>query len=337
MLIEQNISLKAYNTFGIDVKTKLFARFSSVEELAELHSDERFQETRFILGGGSNVLLTQDFDGLVLKNEIIGKEILQEDDSHLIIKVGAGETWHDFVMYCVENNYAGVENMSLIPGSVGAAPMQNIGAYGVELKSVFVSLDAFHIESGEMHVYNNEACKFGYRESIFKNSHKGLYIITSVAFQLNKKPVFNTSYGAISQELKRMGVTDLSVKSISDAVINIRRSKLPDPKEIGNSGSFFKNPVISNELFEKVKQNHPQVASYPNGNMHTKIAAGWLIEQAGWKGKTIGNYGVHKNQALVLVNYGGATGSQIYDLSQEIIDSVNAKFGIELQREVNII
>ena len=336
-MIEQNISLKPYNTFGIEATAKWFARFSSIEELSELHADNRFLEQKLILGGGSNLLLTQNYNGLVLKNEICGHEIINENEEQITLKVGAGETWHNFVLFCVENNYGGIENLSLIPGSVGAAPMQNIGAYGVELKSVFVSLDAFHIKTGKIHSFSNEDCKFGYRESIFKNSHKGKYIITSVIFKLSKKPTFNTSYGAINDELKQMGITKLSVKAISDAVINIRRSKLPDPAEIGNSGSFFKNPVILNGVFEEIKRNHPQIASYPNGEHHTKIAAGWLIEQAGWKGKTIGNYGVHKNQALVLVNYGGATGKEIFDLSSQIIDSVKSKFGIELQREVNII
>lgn len=336
-MINQNISLKDYNTFGIEASAKHFARFSSIKQLAELFLDKRFQEPKLIIGGGSNLLLTKNFNGLVLKNEIIGKEVVLENDYEIILKVGAGEIWHNFVLFCVESNYGGIENMSLIPGSVGAAPMQNIGAYGVELKSVFVSLEAFHIETGKVHSFDKEKCKFGYRDSIFKNSHKDQYIITSVTFRLTKKPTFNTSYGAINQELERMGITELSVKSISDAVINIRRTKLPDPAKIGNSGSFFKNPVLTNKVFANIKQNHPEIASYPNGENHTKVAAGWLIEQAGWKGKTIGNYGVHKNQALVLVNYGGATGSEIYELSQKIIDSVKAKFGVELQREVNII
>ena len=246
-MIEQNISLKPYNTFGIEAKTKWFASFSSVNELKEIHSDKRFNQSKLILGGGSNLLLTKDFEGLVLKNEILGKTIVREDDNSVFIEVGGGIVWHDFVLFCVANNYGGVENMSLIPGSVGAAPMQNIGAYGVELKSVFVSLDAFHIETGKMRSFSNEDCKFGYRESIFKTSHKGQYIITSVTFKLNKNPSFNTSYGAINDELKQMGITELSVKAVSDAVINIRKSKLPDPAEIGNSGSFFKNPVIDAE------------------------------------------------------------------------------------------
>jgi UDP-N-acetylmuramate dehydrogenase len=337
MVIQKNISLKNLNTFGLEQKATSYSEIQIIDDLDKLYTEGYLAKKLLVIGGGSNILLTKDYDGLVLKNELKGIIILGEDDNSVTIEAGAGEVWHDFVLFCVKNNYGGVENMSLIPGSVGAAPMQNIGAYGAEIKSVFEKLNAFNLSTGKMESFSNAECKFGYRESIFKNTHKGKYIITSVVFKLNKNPNFNTSYGAIKGELERMGVKQLSIKAISDAVISIRKSKLPDPKEIGNSGSFFKNPVIPNSQFAKIKAKHPSIASYPDKEGHTKIAAGWLIEQAGWKGKTIDNYGVHKNQALVLVNYGGATGKQIFDLSQEIVDSVKTQFDIELHREVNII
>ena len=266
----------------------------------------------------------------------MGKEIVKETEKELLIKVGAGENWHQFVLYCVSKNWGGIENLSLIPGNVGASPMQNIGAYGVEIKDVFYSLEALNMETLQVEEFSNEECRFGYRESIFKNSHKGKYSILSVTFVLQKKPKFNTSYGAIETQLKKMNVLEPTVKSISDAVIAIRSSKLPDPKEIGNAGSFFKNPVVSREEFSNILSQFPQVAHYPQNDGTVKIAAGWLIDQLGWKGKTINNYGVHKNQALVLVNYGGGDGKDIYNLSSEIIKSVEETFGVLLEREVNI-
>ena len=337
MNIQENISLKPYNTFGIEASSKLFSDFNSVRELQEILDSPYKTEPRLVLGGGSNILLTQNFNGLTLRNNLKGIEVVKEDDSHVWVKSQGGENWHDFVLWCIDNNFAGIENMSLIPGSVGASPMQNIGAYGVEIKDVFEELEALNIETLKVEKFSHSDCNFGYRESVFKRVLKNKYIITSVTYILNKKPNFNTSYGAIETELENMKIQDLSIKAISDAVINIRSSKLPDPKEIGNSGSFFKNPVIDNKLFEQVKANHPEVANYPAGEGKTKLAAGWLIDQAGWKGKTINNYGVHKKQALVLVNYGGATGQEIYNLSTEIIESIKEKYGIELEREVNII
>ena len=337
MNIQENISLKPYNTFGIEASSKLFSDFNSVRELQEILDSPYKTEPRLVLGGGSNILLTQNFNGLTLRNNLKGIEVVKEDDSHVWVKSQGGENWHDFVLWCIDNNFAGIENMSLIPGSVGASPMQNIGAYGVEIKDVFEELEALNIGTLKVEKFSHSDCNFGYRESVFKRALKNKYIIISVTYKLNKKPVFNTSYGAIEAELERMNVQDLSIKAISNAVINIRSSKLPDPKEIGNSGSFFKNPVIDNNLFEQVKASHPNVANYPAGEGKTKLAAGWLIDQAGWKGKTINNYGVHKNQALVLVNYGGATGQEIYNLSTEIIESIKEKYGVELEREVNII
>ena len=282
------------------------------------------------------MLFTKNFDGIVLKNEINGIEIISENNAEVILKVGAGENWHDFVIYCVEKGWGGIENLSLIPGSVGASPMQNIGAYGVEIKDVFVELEAFNLETKKIEIFDNTTCKFGYRESIFKNSHKDKYIITSVTYKLSKNPVFNTSYGAIENQLNEMGISELSVKAISDAVIAIRSSKLPDPKEIGNAGSFFKNPIITKEKFEKLQAKFSNIANYPQADGTVKIAAGWLIDQLGWKGKTYDGYGVHKNQALVLVNYSKSNGKDIYDLSTNILNSVKEKYNIELEREVNI-
>ncbi len=334
--IQTNVDLKAFNTFGISAKAKKFATFSSLDELKGLLS-ERKEEELLVLGGGSNLLLTQDFDGLVLRNEIKGIETISESESDIVLKVGAGEVWHEFVLFCVNNNYAGIENLSLIPGSVGASPMQNIGAYGVEIKDTFEKLDAFHIENLELHSFSNSECEFGYRESVFKKGKKGQYIITHVYFRLSKIAKINSTYGAIETVLEAKGIKNPTIKEISDAVIEIRTSKLPDPKLIGNAGSFFKNPVVEKTLFEKIKINYADTPSYPINEKCVKIPAGWLIETAGWKGKSLGNYGVHKNQALVLVNYGGATGKEIWDLSSDIKKDVYSKFEIDLEREVNVI
>ncbi|MEN8928207.1 MAG: UDP-N-acetylmuramate dehydrogenase [Flavobacteriales bacterium] len=336
--VDNNISIKKYTTFGVPVLAKYFAQFANLQQLKELllHSEMK-SEKLLILGGGSNLLFTQNFDGLVLKNNIKGITVEKETREHIFVKSGAGENWHEFVLYCVNNNFAGVENLSLIPGNVGASPMQNIGAYGTEIKDVFHSLEAFEIETGKLITFDNEACKFGYRESIFKNSHKGKYIITSVTFKLTKKPIFNISYGAIESELEAMNIEKLSIEAISNAVINIRTRKLPNPSEIGNAGSFFKNPVISKAHFDALLQKYPAIAHYKLPANQFKIAAGWMIDQLGWKGKRIEDYGVHKNQALVLVNYGESSGKDIYDLSTEIIKSVEENFQISLEREVNII
>lgn len=337
--ILKNHSLLPFNTFGLEARTKYFTSFHSTNDLQELRlTPEYKKEKKLILGGGSNILLTQDQNAFALLNQIKGIAIEEEDAKSYVVSAGGGENWHDFVLHCIKNGYAGIENMSFIPGSVGASPMQNIGAYGTEIKDVFEWLDAFHLETGEIHRFYKNDCAFGYRESVFKNKYKGEYIITKVAYRLQKEPTINTSYGAINQELETMGISEPTIKNVSDAVIAIRQLKLPNPIEIGNSGSFFKNPIISNKLVEQLKANHPNIPIYPINKQQSKIAAGWLIDQAGWKGKTINNqYGVHKNQALVLVNYGGATGSQIYNLSSEIITSVKNKYGIELEREVNIL
>ncbi|MBI1837241.1 MAG: UDP-N-acetylmuramate dehydrogenase [Flavobacteriia bacterium] len=336
-MIQENISLKPFNTFGIEASTRYFGRFSSVEELNQILTSNKEKEL-LILGGGSNILLTKNFDGLTLINEIKGFEVTKNDGDSVIVKAGAGEVWHEFVLKCIENNFSGVENLSLIPGSVGASPMQNIGAYGVEIKDVFESVEAYHIPTGEIHTFSKEECEFGYRESVFKRKYKGQYVIISVSYKLSlSAPKVNTSYGAIESELKEMNISTPSIKDVSQAVINIRSSKLPNPKEIGNAGSFFKNPVISKELFDKLIIEFPTIPNYPAENKGKKIAAGWLIEQCGYKGKTLGHYGVHKLQALVLVNYNGATGSEIYNLSTAIIKDVEDKFGIILEREVNIL
>jgi UDP-N-acetylmuramate dehydrogenase len=338
MVIQENFSLKKFNTFGISASARYFTELSSIGEFQEMLSDRQFANNqKLILGGGSNILFTKNFDGIVLKNNLKGIEVIEETADHYLVKAGAGEVWHHFVMHCVENNYAGLENLSLIPGNVGASPMQNIGAYGVEIKDSFYKLEALHIKDNAIHTFTNSDCKFGYRESVFKHQYRNQYIITSVTYKLLKNPVFNTSYGAIEKELQEMGVKELSIQAISKAVCNIRSSKLPDPAKIGNAGSFFKNPEITKTKYTHLKQQFPELVSYdlPNGNV--KLAAGWLIEQCGWKGKTFGDAGVHKLQALVLVNYNNATGNEIYELSQRIMDSVKEKFDVNLEREVNII
>lgn len=334
-MIERNVQLKAFNTFGIPVLADGFATFKSVEELQQLLPHRKDFDDLLILGGGSNILFTKDVKALVLKNEIEGIEIVNETDDFVFVKAGAGVVWHQFVLYTVANNWGGIENLSLIPGSVGASPMQNIGAYGVEIKDVFDSLEAVEIKTGNLRSFNNSDCNFGYRESVFKRELKNQYVITSVTYRLNKKPVLQTSYGAINDELQTQGKAP-SVKNVSDAVIAIRNSKLPNPKDLGNAGSFFKNPVVSAEKANSLKAQYENIPNYPQADGTVKLAAGWLIEQSGWKGKQIGHCGVHAKQALVLVNYGGSTGSEIYDLSSKVLEDVNAKFGIQLEREVNI-
>lgn len=337
-MIQQNVQLKPYNTFGLEATARYFVEVSSVEELKKILQNTDYQHLpKLILGGGSNMLLTKDFEGLVIKINIGGIEKVSEDAEQVILKVGAGVVWHQFVMHCVEQNLGGVENLSLIPGTVGAAPMQNIGAYGVEIKEVFVELEALNLETFEIETFDLKTCRFGYRESIFKHEAKGKYIIVSVSFHLQKHPKFNVSYGAINDTLAEMGVTELSIKAISDAVIHIRQSKLPNPAEIGNAGSFFKNPEIAKTQFEALKEKFPNVPSYPVNETTVKVPAGWLIEQAGWKGQRFGNVGVHTKQALVLVNYGGGKGLEIKELSEKIQASVSEKFGINLHAEVNFI
>ncbi|PCJ23466.1 MAG: UDP-N-acetylenolpyruvoylglucosamine reductase [Flavobacteriales bacterium] len=335
MEIQENISLKPYNTFGLDVFTSKFVEVSNVEELQEILMNNN--DPLLILGGGSNILFTQNFNGLVIKNNITGITVLEESNKEIVLKVGAGEVWHHFVLYCIDNNYAGVENLSLIPGNVGAAPMQNIGAYGVEVKDLITQVEAFDMRDYSIKIFTSLECEFDYRSSVFKTSEKGNYIITSVIFRLNKEAKLNISYGAIEDELEAMKISSPSIKDVSNAVINIRSSKLPDPKKIGNSGSFFKNPIVPTLVKDKILAEYPETPNYPQLDGSFKIAAGWLIEKCGWKGKRINNYGVHENQALVLVNYGGAKGIDILRLSEEIIKSVKDMFGVDLEREVNII
>lgn len=338
-LIQQNVSLKKYNTFSIDVYAKYFLEVNTVYDIQNYLSEKKY-EPLLVLGGGSNILFTKNFDGTVLKNNIKEIQLIKEDAEHIYLKVGGGEVWHEFVLYCIKNNYAGVENLSLIPGTVGAAPIQNIGAYGVEQKDVFFSLEAIDLQENKLHTFTHADCRFGYRDSIFKHEAKNKFIITSVTFRLNKKPKFNVSYGAISEELEKIGVKDLSIAAISHAVCNIRKNKLPDPSIIGNAGSFFKNPTISHEKYFQLKKDFPNIVGFSADNKQQnsfKLSAGWLIEQCGWKGKSFGNYGVHKNHALVLVNYNNAKGSEIYELSEKILQSVKEKFGIVLEREVIII
>jgi UDP-N-acetylmuramate dehydrogenase len=337
MNIQENISLLPFNTFGIDKNARFFAIANSPEEVKQLLFKAKEMDLPiFILGGGSNILLTNDIEALVIKIEIKGFELTEEDEHDVLIKVGAGENWHDFVIHCIQNNYAGVENLSLIPGTVGASPMQNIGAYGVEIKEVFDRLEAIDRKTLEPRTFSSPECRFGYRESVFKNELKDRFIITHVVFRLSKSAHINDGYGAIRQILVEKGIQYPTIKDISEAVIEIRRSKLPDPAIIGNAGSFFKNPTVSVLSFEKIKSEFPNVPGFPNED-GIKIPAAWLIEQAGWKGKRFGNIGVHQFQPLVLVNYGGGDGNEIKDLSKKIQDSVQEKFDLFLQPEVNFI
>jgi len=336
MQLKQNISLQPYHTFRTAVFAKEFATFSTLEQLAAL-LDYAKQQPTLILGGGSNILFTKNFDGLVLKNELKGITLIKEDTDYYYVKAAAGEVWHQFVLYCIEKQYNGIENLSLIPGLVGASPIQNIGAYGVEIKDIFYALSAYHIKEKKIVNFTLQDCAFGYRESVFKGKYKNQFVITDVTFRLSKQPTFNISYGAIEQALQNMQITTLSAKAISDAVIHIRSSKLPNPHELPNAGSFFKNPVISNTQFEEIKKEHTTLTGYQEDNELIKISAAWLIEKCGWKGYRKNDVGCHSKQALVLVNYGNATGKEIVDFSEDIINDVNNKFNITLQREVNII
>ncbi len=342
MQVLENYALKNLNTFGIDETARYYAAFNDVFELESLVARHKqlaavAKQAPLILGGGSNILLTGTVNRFVLKNNILGIDIIKEDTNHVYVKAGAGENWHRFVLFCIENNLAGVENLSLIPGNVGASPMQNIGAYGVEIREVFDELEAFDLQNGKSYMFSVNDCEFGYRESVFKRKYKDRFVILNVTFRLNKKPSFKTSYGAITQELERMGVKQLSIRAISQAVINIRTSKLPDPAVIGNAGSFFKNPTVNKAVYTKLVSNHPGLVAYPVDDGNYKLAAGWLIEQAGWKGYRKGDAGCHAQQALVLVNHGRATGSEVYALSEEILQSVKKKFGVTLEREVNVV
>ncbi|SHG08547.1 UDP-N-acetylmuramate dehydrogenase [Flavobacterium micromati] len=337
MEIQYQYSLKNLNTFGIEAKAKQFIAVHSIEEL-QLVLDQNKTQKKFILGGGSNMLLTKDIDALVIHIDLKGIKIIDEDENYVWVESQAGENWHEFVLYTIDHNFGGLENMSLIPGNVGTTPVQNIGAYGTEIKDTFVSCQAVAIDSQETKTFTKEECSFGYRESIFKNEVKDHYIITSVVFKLTKKDhKINTSYGDIIAELAKNKITKPSLKDVSDAVIAIRKSKLPDPKELGNSGSFFKNPILLKSEFEKIHKQFPEMKYYDISETEVKVPAGWLIEQAGFKGKRFGDAGIHKNQALVLVNYGNATGQEILEISRNIQDTIFKKFGIYIEAEVNVI
>jgi UDP-N-acetylmuramate dehydrogenase len=335
MNIIQNQSLKNYNTFGIDTNAQQFVSVNSISELKDILSNNK---EIFILGGGSNMLLTQDISKLVVHINLKGREIVEENDDFVIVKAQAGENWHEFVLWCIDQNFGGIENLSLIPGNVGTTPIQNIGAYGVEIKDTMFSCEALNKKTLAIETFTNAQSKFEYRESVFKNELKDQYIITSVSFKLSKRNHnVSTTYGAIETELVQQNIKNPTLKDVSNAVIAIRQSKLPDPKELGNSGSFFKNPIVSNEIYEKAKALHPEMPHYVVSETHVKVPAGWLIEQAGFKGKRFGDAGVHKNQALVLVNYGTATGAEIVALSKNIQQTILEQFGIAIEAEVNII
>lgn len=336
MQVQQHISLQPYNTFGIDVTAEYFLELTDSNLIPQIADSNDLPAEKHILGGGSNVLLTKDVPGLTIHNCLKGITVVKEDDAHVWLQAASGEVWHELVMYAIKKGWAGIENLALIPGTVGAAPMQNIGAYGVEVKEVIESVTAWHWEEKQYVTYTKEQCRFGYRDSIFKQELKNKVFITSVQFKLNKHPVLNTSYGAIGQELEKMGVTTPTIKAIADAVIAIRSSKLPDPKQIGNAGSFFKNPTIGVEQFEGLQTDFPAIPSYPVNDSMVKVPAGWLIEQCGLKGHTDGKTGVHAKQALVLVNYGGAQGNDIWALSETVVQAVYTKFGILLEREVQV-
>ncbi len=337
MEILENFSLKNHNTFGIDVKARKFVAVHSVEELQDVLESNRGEQI-FILGGGSNMLLTRDVDALVVHVDLRGKKILEQDQAHAVVEAMAGENWHEFVLYAISNGFGGLENMSLIPGNVGTTPIQNIGAYGAEIKDTMLWCEALDMRTLEIRRFSNAECRFGYRDSIFKNEAKGRYVITAVAFRLTTADHrINTGYGDITRMLAERQIENPTIKDVSDAVIAIRQSKLPDPKELGNSGSFFKNPVIPESLYHKASARYPEMPHYPAGDGLVKVPAGWLIEQAGFKGKRFGNAGMHRNQALVLVNYGGASGSELLAVAQDVQATVREKFGIEIEAEVNIV
>jgi len=335
--IFENVSLRNLNTFGIESRARRFTRPKTKDELiAMLQQNPAAGLEKRVLGGGSNILITGDVDALVIRYDDVSMDVVRETDEHVWLRVGGGHNWHDLVVRCIETGLAGIENLSLIPGNVGAAPIQNIGAYGVELAEVFDSLEAVELSGGEVHAFSSEECGFGYRDSIFKNREKGRYLITDVVLRLNRKPDFRLDYGDIRSTLDAMGVEKLTIGAVSEAVCRIRRSKLPDPARLGNAGSFFKNPVITEKEFEKLRGKYPVMPGYPSGAGKVKIPAGWLIEKAGWKGRRIGETGTHEKQALVIVNYGMATGQEILDYSAGIAAEVESKFGITLTPEVNI-
>lgn len=329
-------SLKPFNTFGINAQAAHFEAFASEAELAALLP--RAAQPLMILGGGSNVLFTRDWPGTVLHNRILGKAVLRQDGPHVHVRVGGGENWHDTVLWAVAQGFGGIENLSLIPGTVGAAPIQNIGAYGVELKDVFVQLEALDLQNGSTRVFTKADCQFGYRDSVFKREAKGRYAILHVVFNLHLPPhQVHVSYGDIQRELHKNGVTAPGIADVSRAVIAIRSSKLPDPAVLGNCGSFFKNPEIEQANWARLAAQHPEAPHFPTPEGRVKVPAGWLIEQCGWKGKRVGNTGAYEKQALVLVNYGGTTGAEVKALAEAIVDAVWARFGVRLEAEVNMI
>ncbi len=337
MEIIPNFSLKKYNTFGIEAKAKQFVAVHSVHDLETILQENKAQQ-KFILGGGSNMLLTKDVDALVIHIDLKGKRIIEENEEFVWVESQAGESWHEFVLWTIDQNFGGLENMSLIPGNVGTTPVQNIGAYGTEIKDTFISCEAMEIENQKIKTFTKDECHFGYRESVFKNEVKNQYIITAVVFKLTKtNHKINTSYGDISAELAKNNISNPTLKDVSNAVINIRKSKLPDPKELGNSGSFFKNPILLKSDFEKIHKQFPEMKYFDISETEVKVPAGWLIEQAGFKGKRFGDAGIHKNQALVLVNYNKATGQEILNVSRDIQETVFKMFGIHIEAEVNVI
>jgi UDP-N-acetylmuramate dehydrogenase len=338
MTIRENFSLKPYNTFGVEAAAKWFSKANSIQDVDSLLAHATNQKLQvLVLGGGSNMLLCRDFDGLVIKIAIPGIEHGQEDEEGVLLNVGSGVIWHELVMYCVANGYGGIENLSLIPGLCGAAPMQNIGAYGVEIKNVLTKVTAWDRQGAQLREFTNEECRFGYRESVFKNELRDRFVITGIQIRLTKQPRLNTSYGAIEQELERLHKSSPTIEDVSQAVINIRQSKLPNPAVIGNAGSFFKNPIVDEDQASKLAESYEGIPLYAANPGFKKLAAGWLIEKAGWKGLNRKTHGVHDKQALVLVNYGEANGTDIYGLSEEIMKDVFQKFGVQLEREVNIV
>ncbi|MBE0571275.1 MAG: UDP-N-acetylmuramate dehydrogenase [Ignavibacteriaceae bacterium] len=338
MLLNKNHSLKNWNTFGVDVKAKLFIEVFSEDELREILSDIKFKsERKFILGGGSNILFKKDFEGLLIKVSISGINVLEENDNSVLIEAGAGIIWNELVKFCVDGNYVGIENLTLIPGTVGAAPIQNIGAYGQEFADTFVSLNGLFVETGEQKTFIKDDCKFSYRSSIFKEELKNNFVVTSVRLRLSKNLKPNLTYKALSDYLAKNGIINPTIKEVSSAVAEIRKSKLPDPQKIGNAGSFFKNPVVSEDSFRKLKAEYSDIVSFPSESGQTKISAGWLIEKCGWKGKRVGDVGTSPDHALIICNFGNATGSEILEFAMRIKEEVANKFGIQLEEEVNIL
>jgi len=336
--IKEDFSLHSFNTFHIDSIARYFTEVNSIEQFRELVTSGKLDENSFlILGGGSNLLFTGNFKGLIVHLINKGIEIIGNTESTVWVKASAGENWHEFVTYCVNNGFGGLENLSLIPGKVGSCPIQNIGAYGVEVKDSILSVETIDLQTGEFSIFSNEECRFGYRDSIFKRDLKGKFVIWSVTFELKLKPEVHLAYGAINQELSAMGIENPGISDVSKAVCSIRQSKLPDPKLLGNAGSFFKNPTVDKKFAEKLLETFPKMVFYPTVDDKVKLAAGWLIEQCGWKGHREGDAGVHEKQALVIVNYGSATGSNILTLAHRVQNSVYERFGVKMEMEVNVI